>query len=156
MPYAANALTTLKNRRDMTLLVAAVERASSVRPDLRTILNGTTTSPTLKQITVFAPTDAAFSAAGFKTIADVNNASPQTLVNILTYHVVQGFTFSNQLQVGQLTTLNTSSANKLTVALPNTGPTVKGNKNTVPAQFKDADLVSGNAVIHVIDQVLLP
>ncbi|MBO0933491.1 fasciclin domain-containing protein [Fibrella aquatilis] len=156
VPQGADALTALKNRPDMTLLVAAIERTSSVRPDLRTILNGTTTSPNLKQITLFAPNDAAFTAAGFKTTADINNASPQTLANILTYHVLQGFTFSNQLQAGQLTTLNSSSANKLTVALPTTGPTVKGNKNATPAQFKDTDLVSGNAIIHVIDQVLQP
>lgn len=156
VPQGNDALTALKNRPDMTLLVAAIERASSVRPDLRAILNGTIPNANLKQITLFAPNDVAFTAAGFKTTADINNASPQTLVNILTYHVVQGFVFSNQLQVGQLTTLNTSSANKLTVALPTAGPTIKGNKNTTAAQFKDTDLVSGNAVIHVIDQVLMP
>lgn len=156
VPQGADALTALKNRADMTLLVAAIERASSLRPDLRAILNGTIPNANLKQLTIFAPNDAAFTAAGFKTTADINNATPLTLVNILTYHVVQGLTFSNQLQVGQLTTLNTSTANKLTVALPTTGPTIKGNKNTTAAQFKDTDLVSGNAVIHVIDQVLQP
>jgi uncharacterized surface protein with fasciclin (FAS1) repeats len=78
------------------------------------------------------------------------------MANLLTYHVVQGLIFSNQLQAGQLTTLNSSASNKLTVALASNVPSIRGNRNTTAAQFKETDVAGGNAVIHVIDQVLQP
>lgn len=155
-PPGADALTTLKSRTDVSLLTAAVTRAATVRPDFLAILNGTTTSATYKIITVFVPTDAAFAAAGYRTTADINAASPTTLANILSYHILPGMVFSNQLQAGQLTTLNSSANNKLTIALPASGPTVKGNGNATPATIKEADVLTKNAVIHVIDQVLQP
>lgn len=156
MPPTTDVVSALRGRADLTLLSAAVTRAATVRPDLLAILNGTTTNASLRQLTLFAPNDAAFAAAGYRTVADINAAPAATLANLLTYHAVQGFLFSNQLRPGQLTTLYSSATNKLTVAQANNAVTIKGNRNTVPAGFKEVDIVSGNAIIHVIDQVLLP
>jgi uncharacterized surface protein with fasciclin (FAS1) repeats len=156
LPPAADAAATLRGRTDLALLNAAVSRAAVANPELLRILSGTPTNPNLRQVTIFAPTDAAFVAAGYRTAADINAAQPATIANLLTYHVVSGLTFSNQLQAGQLTTLNTSTSNRLTVALANNVPNIRGNRNTSPAQVKEADVVGGNAVIHVIDQVLQP
>ncbi|MEZ0484790.1 fasciclin domain-containing protein [Fibrella aquatica] len=155
-PPANDALTALKSRADVSILVAAITRIATFRPDLLAILDGTTTNQSLKQITLFAPSDAAFAAAGFRTVADINNASLPTLANLISYHAIQGRLFSNQLQAGQVATLNSSATNRLTIAVPASGPTVKGNRNTTPATIKGADVASKNAVIHVIDQVLQP
>ncbi len=156
IPPATDAVMALRTRSDMTLLLAAVTRAAAAQPDLMAILNGTTTTASLKQLTIFAPNDAAFTAAGFRTVADINAAAPATLAGILRYHVVPGLAFSNRLQAGALTTLNTSATNRLTLATPTTGITVKGNKNATAATVKEADVLAKNAVIHVIDQVLMP
>ena len=155
-PPAADATLALRNRPDMTLLVAAVTRAAAAQPDLLAILNGTTGTLAVKQITIFAPNDAAFVAAGYKTVADINAVAPATLASLLRYHVVPGLFFANRLQAGQLTTLNTSATNKLTLAVSATGVTVKGNKNATAATVKEANVLSKNAVVHVIDQVLMP
>ncbi|MEZ0539436.1 fasciclin domain-containing protein [Fibrella arboris] len=151
-----DALTTLKNRTDVGLLVAALTRGAASRPELMSILSGTTTNAAYRTVTLFAPTDAAFVAAGYRTLADINAASPATLANLLSYHIVPGMVFSNQLQAGQLTTLSTATTTKLTVAVTAAGPTIKGNSNTAATPIKVADLISKNAVIHLIDQVLQP
>ncbi|MBO0951626.1 fasciclin domain-containing protein [Fibrella forsythiae] len=153
---SGDALTTLKTRADAGLLVAAITRAAVARPDLLAILNGSTTNATYKTLTLFAPTDAAFSAAGYRTATDINAAAPATLANLLSYHVVSGLIFSNQFQTSQLSTFNSSTNNKVTIAVPASGPTVKGNSNTTAATIKEADILSKNAVIHMIDQVLQP
>lgn len=155
-PAATDVVSALAQRSDLSLLRAAVARAATLRPELLQILNGTTTNANLRQLTVFAPNDAAFQAAGFRTVADINNASATTLGNILTYHVVPGLLFSNQLQTGQLTTLNATSSNRIAVTVAGSVATVKGNRNPTVATIREADIVSGNAVIHVIDQVLQP
>lgn len=155
-PPAGDALTLLKTRADLGLLVAAITRISTTRTDLLAILNGTTANAAYKNSTFFAPTDAAFAAAGYRTLADINAASVTTLANVLTYHLVQGRLFSNQLQAGQVTTFNSGANNKITITLPTSGPTVKGNSNATPATIKEADISSKNATIHIIDQVLLP
>ncbi|RYF77425.1 MAG: fasciclin domain-containing protein [Cytophagaceae bacterium] len=153
---SGDAVATLRNRADAGLLVAAITRAFIARPDLLAILNGSTTNPNYKTITLFAPTDAAFTAAGYRTAADINAAAPATLANLLSYHIVSGPIFSNQFQTSQLTTFNSSTNNKVTIAVPASGPTVKGNSNATAATIKETDIVSKNAVIHMIDQVLQP
>ncbi|WP_375447869.1 fasciclin domain-containing protein [uncultured Fibrella sp.] len=156
LPPSSDGLTTLKARADLGLLAAAITRISVMRPDLVAILNGTTPNAAYKNSTFFAPTDAAFVAAGYRTLADINAASATTLANLLSYHVVPGRIFSSQLQAGQVTTFSTAANNKLTIALPSSGPTVKGNSNATPATIKEADVASKNATIHIIDQVLQP
>ena len=156
IPPAGDALTALKNRNDLSLLVYAINRAATARPELLTILNGTSSTPLTKQVTLFAPNDAAFAAAGYRTQADLNAASPTVLANLLPYHVIPGLTFSNQFLTGALTTLNTTASNKVALTVTGKTITVKGNKNGLPATITAADILSKNAIIHVIDQVLQP
>lgn len=98
------------------------------------------------QLTVFAPTDDAFTAAltalGI-TAADLL-ASPD-LVNILLYHVVAGTVLSTDLTNGPVTAL---SGGTLTVDL--TMGVMINNANVTAA-----DLTADNGVVHVIDAVLL-
>ncbi|GAA4447739.1 fasciclin domain-containing protein [Nibrella saemangeumensis] len=152
-PAAGNAMATAQ-ARGLNLLVAAAMRAASVNPGILTALNGGGTGGTnAPMITLFAPTDEAFRAAGYNE-AGINGANPQTLVNLLMYHAVPGVLFSHQFQSGQLATM--LSNNRITVAASTTGVSVRGTKNTGLIPVRTADIATNNGVMHIIDQVLLP
>jgi len=97
--------------------------------------------------TVFAPTNAAFTALfaqlGVTGIADVPAAQ---LIPILKYHVVSGNVLSSQLTNGSVQTLNGSINVTLSPA-----PAINGS-----AKIIATDVQGSNGVIHVIDKVLLP
>ena len=103
--------------------------------------------------TVFAPTDAAFALLGQDTI-DALLADPDTLRDILLYHVVSG---SEILQDAAITVAQSESnkadmANGRQSALTLAGSTLYINKSAVSL----ADVMADNGVIHVVDQVILP
>ena len=103
--------------------------------------------------TVFAPTNNAFKDAGFATIDDINNADPNTLASILTYHVIAGRIFSSDLTNGaKPTTLN---GGNVTIDLTS-GATIEGSGNSSAANIVATNIMATNGVIHVIDKVLLP
>jgi uncharacterized surface protein with fasciclin (FAS1) repeats len=97
-------------------------------------------------LTVFAPTDDAFTAAltALGITAPDLLASPD-LVDILLYHVVAGTVLSTDLTNGPVTAL---SGGTLTVDL--TMGVMINNANVTTA-----DLTAANGVVHVIDAVLL-
>lgn len=147
LPAKGNLVAVAQGDTTFSFLVAAVLRAGSGNTDVAAVLSGT------GPFTLFAPTNNAFRAAGFATINDVNNADPNTLASILTYHVVAGHVFSSDLTDGaQPATLNGA---KVTIGLTS-GATVKGNSNTSPSNITAANIVATNGVVHVIDRVLLP
>jgi uncharacterized surface protein with fasciclin (FAS1) repeats len=99
--------------------------------------------------TVFAPTDAAFAALPAGTVESLLlPENKDTLVSILTYHVVPGAVTSDQL-AGQH--LEVATVNGADVRI-NGRDGVKVNDSTVTT----ADIIASNGVIHVIDAVLLP
>ncbi len=108
---------------------------------------------TESNITVFAPTDAAFAALlndlGASSLDDINAT---TLKNILTYHVIDGVTRSNQLSSGAIPSLNTNSPESALSLLVNVGNNVMINN----AKVTSPDVEASNGIIHVIDKVLLP
>jgi len=93
--------------------------------------------------TVFAPTNAAFAAAG----VDVNDVD--TVAEVLKYHVISGVAaFSNDLSEGQLVT--TVQGEQVRVSL---------NRHKVyinNAKVQVADVEATNGVVHIIDEVLMP
>ncbi len=99
--------------------------------------------------TVFAPTDAAFAKLGPKAIADLLKPENKAkLVAILTYHVVPGRVYADQV-VGM------SSAKTVqgdTIAIKVVGGKVMVDGATVTA----TDIQAANGVIHVIDTVITP
>jgi len=110
-----------------------------------------TTSP----LTVFAPNNAAFRAAGFDstTIANANPATVTALTNVLAYHVIAQRQFSVDLSEGeQFTMLNTG---RTTVTLTG-GARIRGTSNPVASNIIRANIFARNGIIHVIDRVLLP
>ncbi|MEO6868681.1 MAG: fasciclin domain-containing protein [Ginsengibacter sp.] len=147
MPPAGNIVEVAQSDTTFSYLVAAVLRASQGTTNVAQVLTGA------GPYTVFAPTNNAFRAAGFATINDINNANPNTLATILTYHVVAGRIFSSDLTNGaQPATLN---GGKVTIGLTG-GATVKGMGNTSASNIVNANIVATNGVVHVIDRVLLP
>lgn len=100
--------------------------------------------------TVFAPTNDAFDALEaanpgiLATLLDPANR--ETLVEILTYHVVAGDVMSTDLTDSEVPTVQGSDV-EITVG---EGVTVNG------ANVIMADVEASNGVIHVIDAVILP
>jgi len=126
-----------------------VEKAISFTPDeFNTLVSAVVQADlvsTLKSdgpFTVFAPTDAAFTALG----VDLASLSKEDLTNILLYHVVPASVFSSDLSEGAVQTANGSTVN---VSLDGG---VKINDSNVVI----ANVQTTNGVIHVIDQVLIP
>lgn len=147
MPPAGNLVEMAQADTNFSLLVAAVLRASQGATDVAQVLSGA------GPYTVFAPTNAAFRAAGFNTAADIQAADPATLAGILTYHVLSGRVFSSDLADGQQAA--TVNGGNVTIGL-SSGATITGNGNASAANIIRANIVATNGVIHVIDQVLLP
>jgi uncharacterized surface protein with fasciclin (FAS1) repeats len=123
---------------DHTTLVAAVTAAGLVE--------------TLKgagPFTVFAPTNAAFSALKAGTVEGLLKPEKKAaLTGILTYHVVAGAVKAADLKDGQK--VKTLQGEELKVSIKDGKVTING------ANVTAADLVGSNGVVHVIDAVLMP
>ena len=136
-----------------------VDLAISLNPEFSVLVEAVTKAglgATLAEggpFTVFAPTNQAF--IDFLGVADVDAAtsvvkslSPEDLIPILLYHVLDGYAFSNQLSNGFVPTLNAAAVNvNLDMA-----PMVYINESKVIA----ANVQATNGVVHGIDKVLLP
>lgn len=126
---------------EFTQLVAALSRAGLVDA----VSGGADDN-----LTVFAPTDAAFEALYVALgVGGVDEIDIDLLTDVLTYHVVPARAFSQDLRDGaSLPTLLTGS--NLTVDLSGLNINESG---LVPSML---NIHATNGVIHVIDQVLLP
>lgn len=98
------------------------------------------------QLTIFAPTDEAFSKLPEGTLEAISD--PDLLNKILLYHVINGVVLSSDLSDGQIVT--TLNGEDLMVKVDSQSVFV----NT--AQVVTADIPADNGVLHIIDQVLLP
>lgn len=107
--------------------------------------------------TVFAPTDAAFRAAGFPDTASINAADVNTLTSILQHHVAEPnvYVFSSDLTDGvSIPMLNSQS---VTINLVNlTVQDAAGSTPPAGLVGSSLNIHATNGVVHVIDKVLLP
>jgi uncharacterized surface protein with fasciclin (FAS1) repeats len=98
--------------------------------------------------TIFAPTDEAFDALPEGVVEELlKPENRDTLIKILTYHVVQGEKSSSMLQSGATETLEGASVE---VNVSSSGVMVNDAKVVQP------DIQASNGIIHVIDKVILP
>ncbi len=98
--------------------------------------------------TVFAPTDEAFAALPEGTLEQLlQPENRDMLVQVLTYHVVEGSVMSGDLSTTEVPSLEGRSIN-VTV---DEGSVMVNSANVV-----QADIEASNGVIHVIDKVILP
>lgn len=98
--------------------------------------------------TVFAPTDAAFEAAGIDLSTFDTEAENETLSDILLYHVISGAVDAANVTDGLVATMVNGDNVTFTV----TNETVMIND----ANVTDRDIAASNGIIHIIDKVLLP
>ena len=100
--------------------------------------------------TVFAPTNAAFSALPAGTVDDLMKPENKAkLQDILQYHVYVGNLSTTLLQDGQ--TLNQVNGGNITISKTADGKIKINNTANVIATIQ-----ASNGIIHVIDAVLLP
>jgi uncharacterized surface protein with fasciclin (FAS1) repeats len=135
-------------------LVKAVTRATTATGGEPTLAASLKTG----RLTVFAPTNAAFTALlQALNLKDINEIPIATLVAVLKHHVTNGRVFSNDISNNlQVDMLNGS---KSTILIDANGASIKGS-NTVlagpTAKITATDIVAKNGVIHVIDKVIIP
>jgi uncharacterized surface protein with fasciclin (FAS1) repeats len=129
---------------ELTFLVQAVI-SSGLAPTLADPNNN---------FTIYAPTDAAFKAAGFATVQDVANTPPAVLQQVLLNHAIGGGKFTSEQTS---TTATTAGGGTLSYSPFLNGVfTVKSRGITTPANMVIPDIQCSNGVVHVIDKVLLP
>jgi transforming growth factor-beta-induced protein len=103
---------------------------------------------TLNAYTVFAPTNAAFTALGANTLSWVQaTRNAASLAKILTYHVAAPAVWSRQLTDGMKVT--SVEGQNLTI-------TTTGGAKVNGANIVTADVNAYNGAVHVIDGVLVP
>ena len=139
--------------RGFTALVAAADKAGLV-PAL---------SASSSNLTVFAPTDAAFASLattlGFTSAtAMVTALDGPTLAKILQYHVLPARRTAADLVAGGATqpTLYAFEGAASTLALNTTVGVKITDEVLTQATVTTADVAASNGVIHVIDKVLVP
>ncbi len=104
----------------------------------------------VNDFTLFAPNDAAFEALGDGAV-DALVADPDTLENILLYHVISGQSV-DAAAATELVGTSVASANGATLAISQDGDSLMINEATVAR----ADIEASNGIIHEIDTVLTP
>ncbi len=151
-PAQKNIVEVAQSDANFSALVAAVTKTG-----LAPTLSGTT------QLTVFAPTNAAFStlpdpfktAASITAIAATDAATISALRGILLYHVLAGEVKAADITSGAKVTQRTATTgindNTLYVSKNATGVFINGG-----TQVTTADLDASNGVVHAINKVLLP
>ena len=151
----SNIVETAQSNSNLTTLVAAIEAAELA-----------TTLATTENITVFAPTNAAFDALPDGAVKDIvakvaagtelTSAEKTALTAVLTYHVVDGSAAVASSAVTANTTLESLNNDEKLFFVPDTSAgslTVNGNAS-VDADLRD--VTASNGIVHDIDQVLIP
>lgn len=109
----------------------------------------------IRGATVFAPLNQAFTDLLMQLgVSDINQIPVATLRTVLKHHVVTSRVFSNEVASG-----NVGMANGTNAVLTVSGGTVtiKGSGvSSATASVVGTDVMSTNAVVHVINKVILP
>lgn len=129
-----NIVETADNAGNFTTLLSVVQELD---------LDGTLAND---ELTVFAPTDAAFDALpnGF-----LNDLTDEQLTEIITYHLLEGSVTSDQIETQQ--DAETVQGERLLLQSTAEGVTVNGSTSVI-----SADIEASNGVIHAVDEILLP
>jgi transforming growth factor-beta-induced protein len=127
---------------EFTVLVSLL--ASDTYADIATALKDA------NNVTVFAPTDAAFAA-----ISDVvDGLTEEQIRTVLTYHAAPARVFSSDLVEGQ--TLGMLNGQTLKVASITDTSVALEDKTDENAMVVEVNVHASNGVIHVVDKVLIP
>lgn len=136
-PIGMDVVETAMGNEQFSTLVAAIQAADLVEA-----------LQTAENITVFAPTNEAFAALPDGTVEMLlEPENKETLVTILTYHVLPLEVPAASVTTGSVNTLEGSPVD---IEVTDEGVTVDG------ANVTATDIEASNGVIHVIDQVIIP
>lgn len=139
LPIVGTIVAPAYFNKEFTTLIAAVQNADT---DILSLL--LSDGPSGNGLTLFAPTNAAFEAAG---VTDVNGADA-----VLAYHVIDGIVRAEDLPStsGSAAEVGTLGGN---FYLTNAGGSVNINGKT---QVIATNITGSNGVVHVINRTLLP
>lgn len=127
----------VRSQPELAFLVSLLDEVGSM-----SALDDSTAAP----VTLFAPTDAAFDALPPDVTAGLRS-DPDALARVLGHHVTSGSLRSAELTTGALTMMDGTAAQ---IEVGADSITIAG------ATVIAADFVTGNGIVHVIDQVILP
>ena len=150
---AAGDIVAVAQSSGLNALAAAATKANLVA----------TLSDPAANLTVFAPTDAAFGAfatrLGFADATAMVTALPASaLASILTYHVLSGKKDAATLVAGGVTqpTLYSFDGAPTNLKLATTSGVAITDAVLTDANVTTADVQASNGVVHVVDKVLVP
>jgi uncharacterized surface protein with fasciclin (FAS1) repeats len=124
-----------------SLFIAALTRAN------RWAVLGTTST-----FTVFAPTDASMTAAGY-SVASINAATIGAMDSLVRYHMISGTRlFTND--IGNKTLPGTFLGTTFTLAGSSNGTKIKGKTNAAAFDITKPDFLGTNGVVHTTNGVL--
>lgn len=130
--------------KDHTSMIAAFQAAEHME-----ILRNT------EPITVFAPTNSAFSNIPADTIDSLLAEEDKTrLTDILDYHIVSGKYGTAELTDGLK--LETNEGKTLTVSIDDEGAITLTDAKKATITITTPDIESANGVIHSVDTVMMP
>jgi uncharacterized surface protein with fasciclin (FAS1) repeats len=133
---------TIASNPEYSFLTAAVTKEG---------LTGALNEMSQQGLTLFAPTNAAFNAAGFSSISDLAKVPDSTLTKILLYHVL-----STKVEAAQIPQANNTAVITLN------GQPIYATRTTENKVFINgvnvtkANIECTNGVIHALDRLLLP
>lgn len=116
--------------------------------------------------TVFAPSNEAMSALGYSSIQQIESTAVEELKRVVNYHIVRDrrFIYDYILSTGtsnvskQAMMDGNSVSIKLTKAVGSAnafdGITLRGLGNTKDVMLLKQDILTGNGVLHIVDQAL--
>lgn len=137
LPNAFNTVAGVVSKNyDLATLLSVV----ADRPAILDVLNDAAAS-----LTVFAPDNAAFTAA----LEAFPGLTPEQITEILTYHVLAAKVLSTDLEAAQ--TVATLSEESIYVTVEEGVVTINNSATVTMADFEGS-----NGVVHMIDGVLLP
>lgn len=140
---------------DFDLLQAIVTSTGGAFGDQSSVLNALTGIPKASPATLFAPNNAAFTAAttgsGFAV-----GATPAQVTKVVQYHVTAvGNVRASQLSNNQVIPMITSPVQNVTAILGSGTVDIKDTANNLSRVFQ-ADIQASNGVIHGVNKVLQP
>jgi uncharacterized surface protein with fasciclin (FAS1) repeats len=152
--YRLNSIL-LSPQDSLTIQLASDSTLSFTAALFRRTRLDTTLVQSQQLYTVLAPVNAAWLKAGYDSIAQIDSANVNTMLNLAKYHVLPGMLFTNTL--AGLTSVTTLQGGSLTVGVSNGILQFSGAGNVSPAHLLTGNQPAGKTfIIHTIDDLLAP